>query len=599
MPDDLSRPDDGPSLSYADVIDIDGLRVPLVDGIVTDAILKPLKSGRYEKGERVFLAELLRPDDRVLDLGGGLGLVSATAARLVPEGQVLTVEAQPNLLPLIRETWALNGVTNARLRHGLIAPEGGAGGTFYIRRDFWASSFEPDSRPYVAKAEVPQISLADLIAEFRPTVICCDIEGAEEGLFDRADLSGVRAVILETHPKVYGEAARDGILSALASGGLAARDQDKPSTVYVCERRAAPAATPAPERWPPTAPRVLVATCMKDEGPFILEWLAWHKAIGVTDVVVFSNDCTDGTDALLDRLDALGELTHLPNPASAIGSTYFQPAALEFVQKMPVFRQADFFISMDVDEFVSIHTGDGTLVALFAAVPAFDVLSMFELNHGWNGREHFAPGWITEQFPAHGNLRPGRWKARVGVKSITRPGPAIAAIRNHRPDLTDPKGASTVWIDGSGQPLADLARDPTENGADCRGRRDLVTLDHFPLRSLDSFLVKRARGDVVVAGKSPSHTYWRRRNQNTSTENDLALGIARARAWHRRYEADSDLMALHRSCVAAHAAKIAELADDPEAQALRRRLLEISAEQAGQQTDPPPAKGTGGEPGRD
>ncbi|MBL4556550.1 MAG: glycosyltransferase family 2 protein [Rhodobacteraceae bacterium] len=54
---------------------------------------------------------------------------------------------------------------------------------------------------------------------------------------------------------------------------------------------------------------------MRDEGPYVLEWLAWHKAIGVTDFVVFTNDCTDGTDALLDRLDAAGEVMHLPNPA--------------------------------------------------------------------------------------------------------------------------------------------------------------------------------------------------------------------------------------------------------------------------------------------
>jgi hypothetical protein len=26
--------------------------------------------------------------------------------------------------------------------------------------------------------------------------------------------------------------------------------------------------------WPPPHPRVLLASCMKDEGPFILDWLA-------------------------------------------------------------------------------------------------------------------------------------------------------------------------------------------------------------------------------------------------------------------------------------------------------------------------------------
>ena len=79
----------------------------------------------------------------------------------------------------------------------------------------------------------------------------------------------------------------------------------------------------------------LIATCMKDEGPFILEWLAWHKSIGIKNFVVFTNDCTDGTVEILDRLDALGELRHLANPALVSGSTYFQPAALSYIPLLP------------------------------------------------------------------------------------------------------------------------------------------------------------------------------------------------------------------------------------------------------------------------
>ncbi|MEK7854637.1 MAG: type VI secretion system baseplate subunit TssG, partial [Acidobacteriota bacterium] len=39
-----------------------------------------------------------------------------------------------------------------------------------------------------------------------------------------------------------------------------------------------------------------------DEGAFLLEWLAHHRASGFTDVLVFSNDCSDGTDLMLDRI---------------------------------------------------------------------------------------------------------------------------------------------------------------------------------------------------------------------------------------------------------------------------------------------------------
>ena len=57
--------------------------------------------------------------------------------------------------------------------------------------------------------------------------------------------------------------------------------------------------------------KITAVLCVRNEGAFLLEWLAHHRAAGVTDFLVFSNDCDDGTDAMLDRLAGLGWLTHL------------------------------------------------------------------------------------------------------------------------------------------------------------------------------------------------------------------------------------------------------------------------------------------------
>ena len=44
---------------------------------------------------------------------------------------------------------------------------------------------------------------------------------------------------------------------------------------------------------------------MKDEGPYVVEWVAHHLALGFTDLLVYTNDCSDGTDTILKRLEAL------------------------------------------------------------------------------------------------------------------------------------------------------------------------------------------------------------------------------------------------------------------------------------------------------
>ena len=50
----------------------------------------------------------------------------------------------------------------------------------------------------------------------------------------------------------------------------------------------------------------------KNETAFLLEWIAYHKTIGFTDIVILSNDCEDGVE-MLDHLPKSGEIIHLRN----------------------------------------------------------------------------------------------------------------------------------------------------------------------------------------------------------------------------------------------------------------------------------------------
>lgn len=587
----LTAPPTAGAPAYDEVIESLGIRVPFVPAIITPRIERPLRNGRYEGGEAAALRRVLRAGDRVLELGAGLGLLSTLAAQVPGVERVTAIEANPALIPLIRETHRLNGVTTVDLRNGIAAAEPGRDVPFYLRADFWASSAEPASRPFLRQVGLPRFALPELIAEVDPTVIVCDIEGGERGLFDTADLSAVRALVIELHPKVYGEDGAEAIVAVLAGKGLEPEGGARTaSSVQLflrpgaagagavtaapasrSGRAEAPAFPPFPARdwppaWPTGGPRVTVVTCMKDEGPFILEWLAWHRAVGVTDFVIFTNDCTDGTERLLDRLHGRGEVTHLPNPALATGDTHFQPVALNYAHHLGQVRAADFFLSMDVDEFLNIRTGAGRITDLLAATGPFDVLSVSELNHGANRRASYERGWVKDLFPAHQTERPGRFRARRGVKSLVRIGERVLRLRNHRPDMAE--GAR--WLDGSGRPLAALAADRGENGIDVRGSYGLVSLDHFPLRSLASYLVKMFRGDVVIAGKQVSQTYWRTRNRNDEVTSTFARADRAARDYHAlHFETDADLMALHEACCRAHEARIAELLETPEYAARR------------------------------
>ena len=49
-----------------------------------------------------------------------------------------------------------------------------------------------------------------------------------------------------------------------------------------------------------------ILSTMKNEGPFILEWVAHHKALGFDNIVVCTNDCEDPTVEILKYLEKMG-----------------------------------------------------------------------------------------------------------------------------------------------------------------------------------------------------------------------------------------------------------------------------------------------------
>lgn len=312
---------------------------------------------------------------------------------------------------------------------------------------------------------------------------------------------------------------------------------------------------------------------MKNEGPFILEWLAWHKSIGITSFVVFTNDCTDGTDDILNRLDELGYLRHLPNPALALDSPHLQNTALNYTPFLREWQAADFFISMDVDEFINIRVGKGKLTDLMKAVGEFDALSMSELNHGSNNHTTYSPGLMTEQFPRHQLIEPNSPDEKRGVKTIVRLSKKLKSARNHRPVFRTRAG-EVRWLDGSGQPVNSLHDDPKLKALTAKGRYNLVSLDHFSLRSLDSYLIKMQRGRVSVKWGDVSKRYWRTRNRNEELSSTFGRQQKDFRAALDKLMSDVQLSRLHNAACAHHAKTAASLYDQPGFMERRAWILE-------------------------
>jgi hypothetical protein len=333
-----------------------------------------------------------------------------------------------------------------------------------------------------------------------------------------------------------------------------------------------------PARMPELAPvpaegggRVIVTT-MKNEGPFILEWLAFHRAVGFDGFLVYSNDCTDGTDDLLDLLQERGLVQHRDNPFRATGQKP-QHAALHTAEREPLVRGAEWIAAMDVDEFVNVKVGKGTLDDLFDAMPGANMISMTWRLFGNADIDRFEDRFVTEQFtlcaPEHVRKPHHAW----GFKTLYRNLGLFRKLGVHRPKGLNPQlWEEIAWVNGSGRKLPRrMYRNAWRSTAETYGY-DLVALNHYAVRSAESFLVKRDRGRANHADRDQGLGYWFRMNHNVEEDRSIAARIPAARAEYARLMADPGIARLHAHCVARHRARIAELKARPDQAAFHAAL---------------------------
>ncbi|MCK0151190.1 glycosyltransferase family 2 protein [Marivita sp. S6314] len=315
-----------------------------------------------------------------------------------------------------------------------------------------------------------------------------------------------------------------------------------------------------PELEPDTLPkgkgRRAIVTTMKNEGPFILEWLAYHRAIGFDDIIVYTNDCTDGTDTMLQMLERKGIVQHRENPFRETGLKP-QHAALQASEDEPVIKDAAWVTCIDVDEFVNIKVGDGTLDALFAAVPDANMIAMTWRLFG-NGDVHdYIDQPITEQFlrcaPEFARKPHQAW----GFKTLFQNIGLFKKLGVHRPKGLNPQLWEEInWVNGSGQPLPrEMYRNGWRSTTDTYGY-DLVQLNHYAVRSAESFLVKRDRGRVNHVDRDQGLAYWFRMNNNAEEELSIQTRLPMMREELARLMADPEIAQAHHAAVAAHRAKI-------------------------------------------
>lgn len=203
-----------------ELLTIHGIKVPLSPDEVSPIIWQALTSGSYEAKEARGIFKAVRANDRVLELGSGIGVVTSLIAK-IPGVQVWAYEANPATADLAKRVIDANNLDNVIFSQGLLTAGAPRSFHFYVRRDLWMSSMDKNQGPYEQVISLASINIDDFIRYHNINVLVMDIEGAELDLLQDAELPGIERIFLELHDHLYGLAGIREITQALVAKGYA------------------------------------------------------------------------------------------------------------------------------------------------------------------------------------------------------------------------------------------------------------------------------------------------------------------------------------------------------------------------------------------
>ncbi|NIY79608.1 MAG: glycosyltransferase family 2 protein [Rhodobacteraceae bacterium] len=315
----------------------------------------------------------------------------------------------------------------------------------------------------------------------------------------------------------------------------------------------------------------LVTTTMRNEGPFILEWVAWYRMLGFDHLVVFYNDCTDHSPELLEALDAAGVLTavsYTPNPDLPVKRT-----SLKLMAEHPRIRAAEWVFNIDVDEFLVIHKGEGRLQDLFDAFPIKQVHA------------------IAVHWRCFGDGGYGSWEDTLTHRRFTR-----ASLRRHKGNVffkTLIRWPNHFWRFGVHSPKgwrghgewgtppnvmkrcdgATLRRfHPKDSSVKMTQPRwithEYAQLNHYASRTFESFALKMGTLSSAANKDRYTETFFKGKNRNEELDEGALKYADRFDAVYAELTALPDVMRLHHLCCMDYIERLAEVhgfvaEDDP------------------------------------
>lgn len=252
----------------------------------------------------------------------------------------------------------------------------------------------------------------------------------------------------------------------------------------------------------------ILATCVRNEGPYLLEWIAYNKLIGFRKIIIYSNDNTDGSDQLLALLHDQGHIVWRPRIVPAGTSpqaSAFEALSDELLRKprgglLAGIPQAERYLAwLDCDEYLYFRCPQTRTISDLLQRYAYPAGISINWKHfGSSNEKEYEPGLTITRFQ---RCAPKEFTLNKMLKTICKLDADLfpGVITQHRP-CNRSKTARIVYAtpDQSTEAVPSAFLDDgifASDVPDAKIFHEVCHLNHYSVRSLREYHLKQSRGN--------------------------------------------------------------------------------------------------------
>ncbi|MDJ0555858.1 MAG: glycosyltransferase family 92 protein [Microcoleaceae cyanobacterium MO_207.B10] len=255
--------------------------------------------------------------------------------------------------------------------------------------------------------------------------------------------------------------------------------------------------TPTSKKW-----KLSVCAIMKNEGHYLVEWLEFHKLVGVERFYLYNNNSTDNTLDILDAYTERGEVILHDWPLQENQQSEAYTHCLEHYK-----TETEWIAFIDLDEFL-FPTEKNNLQEVLEEFVEYPGIGVNWLNFGPSGHEKQPKGLQIENYTRRSKAS---FPGNKHIKSIVRPEKTIAPLNPHQ----------FSYIDG----LLAVA----ENYQEINGFKteihsvEKLRINHYTTRSKEESRKKMMRGTIYDNKQKQKWSFYEARHKMFDVEEDLTI----------------------------------------------------------------------------